>query len=115
MDMKIANVIVKTNQQNSMFCTLIDNKNDVKLFKILQWNYLHVAVFPLEFWTFSCQSYLVPPSLPISLGMDTQLAVEVLVEHMPALKFIWSLIGFLEIKLHLTVFGMEFQLFLALL
>lgn len=88
MDMKIANVIVKTNQQNSMFCTLIDNKNDVKLFKILQWNYLHVAMFPLEFWTFSCQSYLVPPYLPISLGMDTQLAVEVLVEPMLALKFI---------------------------
>ena len=55
---------------------------------ILQWNYLHVAMFPLEFWTFSCQSYLVPPYLPISLGMDTQLAVKVLVEPMLALKFI---------------------------
>ena len=71
-------------------------------------------VFPHEFWTFSCQSYLVPPYLPISLKMDTQLAVKVLAGHMLALKFMCSFIGFLEVKLYLTVFGMEFQLILAL-
>ena len=38
---KLSNVMVKTNwQQFSMVYTLIDQKNDVKMFKTLQWNHL---------------------------------------------------------------------------
>ena len=42
MDMKTANHLLfqKTNrQQFSMVCTLIDNRNDTKMFKTLQWNH----------------------------------------------------------------------------
>ena len=41
---KLSNVIVKTNQQQcSMVYTLIDQKNDVKMFKTLQWNHSPMA------------------------------------------------------------------------
>ena len=42
MDMKTANHLLfqKTNrQQFSMVCTLIDHRNDIKMFKTLQWNH----------------------------------------------------------------------------
>ena len=42
MDMKTANHLLfqKTNrQQFSMVCTLIDNRNDTKMFKTSQWNH----------------------------------------------------------------------------
>ena len=42
MDIKIANHLLfqKTNrQQFSMVCTLIDHRNDIKMFKTLQWNH----------------------------------------------------------------------------
>ena len=41
MDIKTANHLLfqKTNQQQfSMVCTLIDHRNDIKMFKTLQWN-----------------------------------------------------------------------------
>ena len=42
MDIKTANHLLfqKTNrQQFSMVCTLIDHRNDIKMFKTLQWNH----------------------------------------------------------------------------
>ena len=42
MDIKTANHLLfqKTNQQQfSMVCTLIDHRNDIKMFKTLQWNH----------------------------------------------------------------------------